>query len=228
MSDDTNQEKLLHSFNEQFATNQNHGQTLFIQFLSAILVILTGYGYIYANTGIAADFWEATHEGKDLTSYSLMHLFGVLLVSELILTLLGTVVLNIGYAFRRDQLVICRLRKRVLGDDYPKLFGTQSFDPRGQNFWDFLPEFNRMFIYGIFLLQIFLLISFFTMLGRAICWTTPGSLGSLSVYILSIVPALWTAWLYNNYYKKYYKGMTNSDIYWWKVSLTDRLKKVDL
>jgi len=222
-------EKLLVSFNEQFATNQNHGQDIFIQFLSAILVVLIGYGYIYANTAQSADIWTVAHDDpkslKDITSYALIDLFGAFIVSELILTLLATVVLNIGYSFRRDQLVIYKLRKKALGKRYQDTFGSASFDPRGQNLWDFLPEFNRMFFFGICVLQIFLLTSFFVALGRAYCW--PGTaFASICLYITSIFPVGWTFWLYNNYYKKYYWVMSDSTKFWWRVSLAERTKKL--
>lgn len=222
------EEKLLTSFNEQFATNQNHGQVIFIQFLSAILVVLIGYGYIYANTAQTADVWDVMRDPgsrKDIISYGLIHLFGTLLISELILILLATVVLNIGYSFRRDQLVIFKLRKKALGKDYQGIFGTMSFDPRGLSFWDFLPEFNRMFFYGIFILQVSLLFSFYIAFGRASCWEF-FSWGSLAIYPLSFFTILWTIWLYSNYYKKYYWIMTDSKTKWWHVSIIKRSRKI--
>jgi len=220
-------EKLLVSFNEQFATNQNHGQLIFIQFLSAILVVLVGYGYVYANTAQTADIWVVAHDprsAKDITSYALIDLFGAFLISELILTLLATVVLNIGYSFRRDQLVIYKLRKKALGEHYQDTFGSASFDPRGQNFWDFLPEFNRMFFFGICVLQIFLLVSFFVALGRACYW--PGfAPWPICLYVISVAPFIWTCWLYSNYYKKYYWVMSDTKNFWWRVTRAERTKK---
>ncbi|MCR8561062.1 hypothetical protein KXD93_25620 [Mucilaginibacter sp. BJC16-A38] len=219
---------LLKSFNDQFATNQNHGQLLFIQFLSAILVVLIGYGYIYANTSPEAKIWVTMRDPKstkDIVSYAVTHLFGALLISELILTLLATVVLNIGYSFRRDQLVIYKLRKATLGEEYKDMFGTMSFNPSGQNFWDFLPEFNRMFIFGIATLQTLLLISFFIFTYHSVCWTAWAIWCRILVCLIALLPGLWTCWLYSNYYKKYYWIMSDSTVHYSKVSKAERLKK---
>jgi hypothetical protein len=176
---------------------------------------------------------QKTCDTQVLISYSILHLFGTYYVAELILTLLATVVLNVGYGFRRDQKVIKNIRKKYLKNDYRKIFGSASFDPSGKNLMDYLPEFNRMFVFGIFTLQILLHISFCIALNRFIYWPSFGwwsILGpgfgwwGVTEYVILVFPLLWTVFVYLNYYKKYYWIMTDSDKCWLSVYLKNGRK----
>lgn len=211
-------DKIIFSFYEQFATNQNHHQTIFIQFLSAILVVLTGYGYIFANTSALAeliDLKQLPGTNPAMTSFSFLHLFGTYIIAQLILTLLGTVILNMGYGFRRDQKVIYNFRRKNLRSEYADYFGKISFNPAGRNLADYQPEFNRMFYFGIALLHLLMLLSF-GFKTNLICSVRLHGLGGFTFWAVSVFPVLWSIWLYLNYYKKYYWVMTDSKDWWFR------------
>jgi hypothetical protein len=212
--------KLVTSFYDQFALNQNHGQIIFIQFLSAILAVLIGYGYVYANTATYALLTDTKRVGATLIldSYAIIHLAAAYFVSALILTLLATVVCNIGYGFRRDQRVIEKIREIYLGDvNYKKLFGTVSFKSGGKNVVDFLPEFNRMFVFGILTLQTLL---YFSFLYAVLHFKNSPYFGwpPFLAHFTYLIPLGWSLFVYFNYYKKYYWIMTDSRRFWlWDV-----------
>lgn len=209
-------EKLLLSFNDQFSTNQNHHQSVFLQFLSAILIVLIGYGFVYVNTGSNSEIFTLKHVG-DQPIYAAFHLAGTYSISQFILTLLATVVVNIGYGFRRDQKVIYKIRTRYLSKaDYINFFGKASFRPFNQSFFDYLPEFNRMFFWGIYLLQLLLLLSFGIKLEQIDLYSGMSSLRWL-YYMIYVFPFAWNTWLYCNYYKKYYRVMHDNNEKWTKI-----------
>jgi hypothetical protein len=211
---DSVEEKLITSFNEQFATNQNHAQVIFIQFLTAILAVLIGYGYVYANTNASAFLFGAYKEADKLISFSIVHLFGAFIIAELILTMLATVILNTGYSFRRDQLVIYRIRLKYLKDGYEDIFGKASFNPKNKTLSDFLPEFTRSFFIGIAILQILLLISFLYAIRQFICYPPFNCFWTLISNLLFFGPLLWTIFVYLNSFKKYYWIMTDTKDCW--------------
>jgi hypothetical protein len=202
------QTNVLKSFYEQFATNQNHHQSLFIQIISAVLVVIIGYGIIYANTSSQAKIFDVTrHSDGNIVSYSIVHLIGTYAIAEFILVLLGSLILNIGYSFRRDQKVNFNIRKYYLGEDlYLKMFGDKSFDPTGKKliFNSFLPGFNLIFVSFIYFLQIILLVSLFVAINN---WQnfTFGLWTKIIIYILILLPILLSAKYLHHYFSKYKK-----------------------
>lgn len=197
------QEELLSSFHQQFSENQNHLQTIFIQFLSAVLVILGGYGYVYTHTTGDADFYNLSYFPNTTTmkSYALLHLIGSFLVAQIILGLLITLILNIGYGFRRDQMAIYNIRLKYLGTAFQReIFGTRSFDPRNQSVYVFLPEFNRNFVYAMAVIQALLLGSLLTFLDNAAHYSFGGHWFLTGVIFL---PFIWTFVVYDVYWQKY-------------------------
>lgn len=209
-------EKLLLSFNDQFVTNQNHHQSIFLQFLSAILIVLVGYGFIYANTDSASNIFDAKIS-KDSTSYSVFHLIGAYTICQFILTLLATIVANIGYGFRRDQKVIHKIRIKYMGEEkYKEFFGNVSFIPHNQSLFDYLPEFNRMFFSGLYVLQFLLFISLIVRLEYISLYEKLTEYKWLYCFIY-LLPILWNTWLYLNFYKKYYRVMKDENISWFKI-----------
>jgi hypothetical protein len=196
-------DELLTSFHQQFSENQNHLQTIFIQFLSAVLVILAGYGYVFSNTLTCAEFLNVTTFPKTntLESYSLLHLIGSFMIAEIILGLLITLILNIGYSFRRDQIVVFNIREKYIGPElYLKIFGNKSFDPRNKPVTTFLPEFNRNFVYAIAVIQFLLLgsLEYFLVIAKNYHFIAYGFIS-----ILILLPFGWTFWVYRIYWKKY-------------------------
>ncbi|HZY38622.1 MAG TPA: hypothetical protein VFE53_18310 [Mucilaginibacter sp.] len=210
MADKPIQEELLASFHQQFSENQNHLQTIFIQFLSAVLVILAGYGYVYTNTSSNADFFDVTFFAKTntLESYAVLHLIGSFLIAQIILGLLITLILNIGYGFRRDQMAIYNIRQKYLGPEFQReIFGTKSFDPRNQSVYIFLPEFNRNFVYAMAVIQVLLLVSLLCFLNKAAHYSFEEH-WFLTGFIF--LPFIWTFVVYGVYWQKY-KSVCHTD-----------------
>ncbi len=210
---DNVEDKLITSFNDQFATNQNHAQVIFIQFMSAILAVLIGYGYVYANTLTSAFLFDAYKNDDKVVSFSIIHLFGAFFIAELILTMLATVILNTGYGFRRDQLVIYNIRQQYMQDRYRSIFGNASFNPRNKTLMDFLPEFSRSFFFGILTLQILLLASFHYAIAQFICYPT-FSYWNILTNLFFLIPLIWTLFVFQNSFKKYYWIMSDTHNYW--------------
>lgn len=203
-------DELLKSFHEQFAENQNHHQTVFIQFISAVFIVIVGYAIVYTNTIKGADFISATKDkttGEHLVSYAIIHLIGSYFLAQIILTLLCTLTMNIGYGFRRDQNVNHKIRKHYFSETvYNDIFGTKSFNPTKKKLLDFLPEFNSIFVKSIILIQFLLTISILYILTQFdnfqlnLCkhWVKHG------LWVLFIfIPILFSLYSYRFYYKKY-------------------------
>jgi hypothetical protein len=197
------QKDLLKSFHEEFSSNQNHHQSIFIQVISAVLVVIIGYGLVFANTASAALPFDVIRDGGNITSYAIIHLTGTYLIAQFILILLGSLIMNIGYTFRRDQLVNYNIRKHYLGEElYEKTFGHRSFDPRNKGFVirSFLPGFNLIFFSFIFVLQLLLWISVMI----AFC-NFKNLSHSLLCGILLIFPWFISLRYFQHYYYKYKK-----------------------
>lgn len=202
------QKDLLKSFHEQFALNQNHHQTIFIQFISAVLVVIIGYGIVYSNTTVEAKLLDLTKDAANKTqSYSVLHLVGTFFISEFILVLLASLILNIGYSFRRDQKVIYNIRQYYLENElYKTIFEEKSFNPMNKKliFNSFLPGFNLIFVCFIYFLQILLLASLIIAIEniKSISFTFWGRIG---FYCLIVSPILLSARYLQHYFKKYKK-----------------------
>jgi hypothetical protein len=194
--------ELLSSFHQQFAENQNHLQTVFIQFISAVLVVLVGYGFVYTNMTAQAKFADLVKEGSVLKSYDILDLFGSYLIAQTILGLLVTLTANIGYSFRRDQFVNFNIRHHYLDKkEYEAIFGIRSYDPRGKWLGNYLPEFNRMFIFAIYIIQLILFWSILTWLYSYGNFSFFGAHWCITFFIF--FPQVWSVYVYLLYYHKY-------------------------
>lgn len=202
-------DELLKSFHQQFAENQNHHQTVFIQFISAVFIVIVGYALVYTNTSSDAGIFNMTRDkDQNIVSYAIIHLIGSFFIAELTLTLLCILLLNIGYGFRRDQNVIYNIRKLYISDDaeYKKIFGEKSFNPTGKKLFSYLPEFNLIFVIFMIVLHVLLIVSLF----YALCHFNNFRLSlcehwlSHSLLIMSFFLPLGISILaYWKYYKKY-------------------------
>jgi len=204
--------ELLKSFHEQFAENQNHHQTVFTQFISAVFVVVVGYAIVYTNISSKADFFNVIRDGDlKIISYSIIHLIGSFFVAELILTLLCALVLNIGYGFRRDQNVNYKIRMRFMKKkEYEYIFGEKSFNPTNKKLMSYLPGYNLIFVSFILLLHILLVFSLFYALVNFDNFT-------FSIYnhwfahgllsLLIILPFGISICLFRQYYIKYKKAV---------------------
>ena len=203
---------VLKTFHNQFALNQNHHQALFIQFISAVFIVVIGYGIIYSNTVSTANLFDAIRNDQgEIISYSAIHLLGTYFVSQIVLILLGSLILNIGYSFRRDQKVNYEIRKRFLNKKlYQEVFGERSFNPsnKGLIFNSFLPGFNLIFVSFIYFLQLVLLTSIFIAscyIEIFHCTFYSNVVKSIITIVLLIAPILLSARYLQHYYHKYKK-----------------------
>lgn len=138
---------------EQFSEYDHHNQKLFVQFFSAVLVVLIGYAFVFSNQ-------QFLYSGAEKGNYTLMHLLSVYVVAQIILIFLSTLILNIGYSFRRDQLLLFNIRKSAFPEnEYNDIFGTKSNNPlhKGLLRDSYLPTFNALFFRFVILVQTTLL-----------------------------------------------------------------------
>jgi hypothetical protein len=200
-------DELLKSFHQQFAENQNHHQTVFIQFISAVLIVIVGYALVYTNTTSDAGIFNVTRDkDQHIVSYAIIHLVGSFFMAELTLTLLCILLLNIGYGYRRDQYVCQNIRKHYItpNDEYVKFFG--KFDATGKKMFSYLPDFNLIFViflivlHGLLIFSLFYALCHFNNFKLNLCehWLSHGLL-SLS-FFLPLGISILTFW---KYYKKY-------------------------
>ncbi|MEO8948596.1 MAG: hypothetical protein ABI308_09325 [Mucilaginibacter sp.] len=193
---------LLRSFHEQFAENQNHHQTVFIQFISAVLAVLVGYGFVYTNTSISADPFIVIRCKEAIISYSLIDLVGAYLIAQTILGLLVTLTANIGYGFRRDQFVNFRIRQKHIAEETYTAVFPANFDPGNKGWEQYLPEFNRMFIYALTIIQVLLIVSIclpaYQQFQTWKWWRWP-------FYFSLASPLAWSFYVYFMYYGRYKK-----------------------
>lgn len=145
-------DQILISFHNQFSENQNHQQTIFLQFFSAILLSAVPFGIVFTNIDSEAEFWDATRDPQttNITSYAAIHLIGAWFLIQIALITLSAFTLKIAYSFRRDQKVVEAIRKNFIGETtlYEKLFGQQSFSSKGKEAWggeSYVPLFCAIF-----------------------------------------------------------------------------------
>lgn len=145
MSSDNDEIKkeIITSFHTQFAENQNHHQKLLVSFVSAITIVVVGYAFVFSK----ADFNGISKDG-----FSYFHLFISNLLSQIILSLICSININIGYGFRRDQQVNEKTRRKYLKEEYSEIFGENTFKASGKSLNEYLPNFNLiifLFLNGV-------------------------------------------------------------------------------
>jgi len=147
-------EEIVRSFHEQFAQNQNHHQSLFLQVLTVLLTVLIGFGYLYIRVG-------AKSEDVHVTSGTI-YIF--LALASWLLSLSIALISNMALGFRRDQLVACNIRVKTgtmskLGEKDTGYF-IQGFNPVGKTaylFW--MPEFHMIFFVSLIVIKLLLFLS---------------------------------------------------------------------
>jgi len=152
--------KILGTLHSQFADNQNHHQSIFIQFLIALFALFAGYGYVYTHSTPDIDYYQTSLTVIDEVKYfSLITLIITSTIVIGVLTLLNIIILNLGYGFRRDQHLNKIIRKKYLGEkEYEAVFGP-LYDSDNKSSCNYLPNFYSIFFWFILILQIFILIS---------------------------------------------------------------------
>lgn len=177
---DSHSFELAKSFHSQFAENQNHHQTIFLQLLTLLLTIFAGNGYLYSKLIDDKSF-----------NFIVETIYFFLLISSAILTLGMALVLNMGYNFRRDQLATCLIRKRAkaMTNCIDTTYFLASFNPsKHTGLISWVPGFQFIFFLFLFLLKPFLItgVVFGSMTQPCSCTFTVLMSISLFISILSI------------------------------------------
>lgn len=153
-------EYILLDLHNQFANNQNHHQSVFTQFLIALLSLFAGYGYVYIHTSgeVSACCQQLIINSVGVEYYSPTILLLTSAVVLAVLALLNVLLLNLGYSFRRDQHVNKKIREKFLDkSEYESTFG-ELYNSDNKLYTDFLPNFYAIFFWFIFGFQVFILI----------------------------------------------------------------------
>ena len=195
--------RILDTLHTQFAENQNHHQSLFIQFLVALLALFAGYGYVYTQTKPEVPYNQTYVEVIDnLLFFSNIILLSTAVIVSSVLALLNLILLNQGYGFRRDQYLNMIIRKDKLQRKYDYIF-KDLYNPRGKGFFNFLPNFYTIFFWFITSFQLFILISVCSKEGLTCFENKNGSLILFIILILLIILSLCF------YIKTFYKNNSN-------------------
>jgi hypothetical protein len=220
-----NEFELLKTFHDQFSQTQIAGKTIFIQFLTAVFVVIFGYSYILAQiNGAFIEVFNVVKDPKtgEVISYSLIHFIFGYIVTQIVVILLASLILNTGYEFRRDQLVVFETRKKYIGSDYSQIFGDDRFSPLNKNLWTYLPGFHFIFYSVFFFIQIVLGASFFIVMINISETLHLNNFGAyLWMLIVGLFPFVYSNIYYTYYFKKYKKAMNRSPIVSVKTNQTD-------
>lgn len=142
-------QEFIRSFHEQFAANQNHHRSVFIQVIVILVPLISGYGYLLL---------EAMEPARDRSHFFLF--LGYLAVATLILSLQIAVLLIMSVSYRRDQYVAAKMRAMVgvLDPDSNRNFFPGDFLPtRRTGVCDWVPDFNLAFLIALALLKLLLI-----------------------------------------------------------------------
>lgn len=217
-------DELLKSFHQQFAENQNHHQTLFIQFISAVFIVIVGYAIVYTNTSSDAGIFNVTRDkDQHILSYAIIHLIGSFFMAELTLTLLCILLLNIGYSYRRDQNVIDKIRKYYMKEEeLTNIFNISTeeqdkekpYVAKNKSWLTYLPDFNLIFVIFIIVLQLLLIISVLYAFNN---FNNPEfkhccCLLCILCLLMLLLPLGISILAYCKYYKKYKKAVNVTQI----------------
>ncbi|MDH8701441.1 type III secretory pathway component EscU [Dysgonomonadaceae bacterium PH5-43] len=199
---------ILETLHSQFAENQNHHQGLFIKFLIALFVLFGGFGFVYVHTAdcvIYSQTYISLYNNQIYFSNSILLATTFIVLS--ILLLLNMIILNIGYGFRRDHHLNMIIRKRELKREYDDIFqGLYNAD--NKNYWDYLPDFYRIFFWFITASQLFIFIAICSKEG-VICFN--GEILSLIVFIACILLIVASFYSYMTTYFKYDKNIKSKN-----------------
>jgi len=137
---------LEHPLHKQLAENDNNRISAFITFIVGIIVLFGFYGYVYVYSN------SSKHPEFNLEVFLLMSI-----VTIGILCFLSILTLNLGYSFRRDQLMVHVIRKYRFKDETErgKIF-DEIYSPFKEEEEDFLPDFYNLFYWLFLISEIFL------------------------------------------------------------------------
>ena len=181
---------ILDTLHTQFAENQNHHQSLFVQFLVALLALFAGFGFVYTHTKPDIAYNQTYVEiSENLIYFSNIILLSTAVIVSSVLALLNLILLNQGYGFRRDQYLNMIIRKDKLQKKYDDIF-KGLYNPNDKGFFDFLPNFYTIFFWFITSFQLFVLMSVCAKEGLTCFENNNGSLLLFIILILLIILSL--------------------------------------
>jgi hypothetical protein len=137
-------ENLLH---QQYAENDNSRTKVFTSFIIGIVALFGFYGYVFVNTN------NQERLNLDMQEFLLMSF-----ITIGILFFLAILALYLGYALRRDHLIVHNIRIKRYNyetEEIEKIFG-KLYNPSGKCFCDFLPDFYNLFYWLFFSSEIFI------------------------------------------------------------------------
>ncbi len=186
--------KLLESFHEQFSQNQNHSLETFVKLITSLIVVITGYFWVYINMN--------SHNDSCIV-YTFTHLTGAYYLAQIILVVLIGICFSNAINLRRDLKVVFQIRRKFLNiTEYDEIFGNSSFKPN-KSLCDYLPGPNFVFYLGILSIQT---VVFFSFLMEFISKWENQSFIEKMLSVTSGIPVLLTPALYVVYYCKYQKS----------------------
>ena len=175
-------EKQLH---EQYAINNNAHNTSFISFVIALFALFGALGYVFVKNS----FNPNGEYSLDIFLILASFVSGILLF-------LASLCVQIGYAQRRDQIIIEKFRKEY------ELFVYNN--TKGKGYCEFLPDYYNQFFWLFFAAQIgVLLLTIIRSLticdGQEIClcFTVAASI------FLQVIAIGASFWIRGHYFKKY-------------------------
>lgn len=138
--------ELAKQLHQQYAELDSNRATYIVSFISALAIVFGGYGYVITHL------------------YDMQNAMFILLISTLlccsVLLLITCITLFQGYALRRDQLIVYRIRKKVFPEDlYENIFGNIAYNPLKCTKKDFIPNVYNMKANCLFCINIGLLVS---------------------------------------------------------------------
>jgi hypothetical protein len=156
------------SFHRQFAENQNHHQNVLFKLLTVLAGVILGYGYILHG-------YSPYFDNK--SQYEIREVIFALIVSQIVLMIGLAAISNMGFGFRRDQLVNFKIRLKhgliARNKEEDNIFPF-SYNPmhdfvflekdevkvKGLRLINWMPEFHKIFSITFFLFQLICAVAF--------------------------------------------------------------------
>lgn len=203
---------ILDTLHSQFAENQNHHQSLFIQFLIALFALFIGFGYIYTHSVFEGDspynvdYTQSFVQNIDeIKFFSYQILLATSVIVSTILLLLNCIIVHQGYGFRRDQYLNKIIREESLGKKkYNEIFG-ELYNPNDKFFFNYLPNFYTTFFWFVLAFQFFVFIAI--CLKENLVDFTSGNGASLVLFVLNLILIFMSFCVYYSTYCKYMKNI---------------------
>lgn len=207
-------EELLLTLHSQFSENQNHHQKIFIQLFIALFALFGVLGYVFINTASINQF--SFEDSTEIKGYSDAILFVTSLLISFVLLSLNAIIIQSGYAFRRDECIMYNIRQSFLGkDEYKLIFRgsieneeneEKAYDPYSKSFLNYLPDFH--YIIFLVLLAFQIIISIACLCVFILIESTESNIGL--VFILFTISTIFlSCTLYDYYFSKYAKLRDN-------------------